>query len=69
MNLDDLREARELIIKTYNNLNDHQWIANELNHLKAKYDILTEVINKGEQSASSKAEPSKTKTSHKRTRK
>lgn len=53
MNLENLEEAKNLIEQQYNNLSNAQWIAQELQSLKGKFDILTEVINnlKGEQDA------------------
>jgi len=56
MNIDDLNKMKSQIEENYNNLSNPQWVANQLNHLKGKYEILTEVINnyQGDNDASSR---------------
>ena len=53
MNIEDLNKVKSEIETSYNNLSNPQWVANELSHLKGKFEVLSEVINKleGEQNA------------------
>ena len=53
MNIKDLNKVKSEIETSYNNLSNPQWVANELSHLKGKFEVLSEVINKleGEQNA------------------
>lgn len=55
MNQDDLNKLKSEIETTYNNLSNPQWVANELAHLKGKYEILNQVIAQGEQNATGKS--------------
>lgn len=45
MNLEELKKTQENINKLHANLSDPAWIHAQLNQLKGKFDILTEVIN------------------------
>jgi len=57
MTKDYLIKVRSEIEETYNNLSNPQWVANQLSHLKGKYEVLTEVLNtlEGEQNATSES--------------
>jgi len=55
MNIDDLKRMKSEIETSYNNLSNPQWVASELSHLKGKYEILNQVIEQGEQNATTQS--------------
>lgn len=58
---DDLIAQRDTLEQQFKNLSDPQWVANQLNQIRAKYEILNDVINNMEQEdAKSKPEPKPT---------